>query len=116
MSMSELQSGGGGDAIILTLYVLVVLWSCSSLYGTRKLSLHSKNTVKIEKFISVLSVLTAPFYTSFPTLPPPPPLQTPVNVDIQYQVTAYLRTPEHEPESPMALPDPSPTLAYTNGA
>ena len=36
--------------------------------------------------------------------------------DIQYQVTAYLRTPEHEPESPMALPDPSPTLAYTNGA
>ena len=31
-----------------------------------------------------------------------------VNVDIQYQVTAYLRTPEHEPESPMGHGPPWP--------
>ena len=89
--------------------------------ATRSLSLNSN--VKIISLQIRLSVLTPPFYTSFPTLSPPPPtppesrpLWSEVNVDIQYQVTAYLRTPEHEPESPMALPDPSPTLAYTNGA
>jgi len=116
--MSELESGsatvGGGGRGMPSYWPYTFLWGVleflSSWVGgsvvlsgatlRRKLSLNSKKLVLFLKFISVL---TAPFYTSFPTLSPPPhpsrPLWSEVNVDIQYQVTAYLRTPEHEPES-----------------
>ena len=98
-------------------YTFLLTFLCESMVGlsgaTRSLSLNSN--VKIISLQIRLSVLTPPFYTSFPTLSPPPPtppesrpLWSEVNVDIQYQVTAYLRTPEHEPESPMGHGPPWP--------
>ena len=86
--MSELESGsatvggggGRGDAIILTLYVLVVFdVSRCRVEESGATQFSCLYTVKKQKFISLnhLSVLTAPFYPSFPTLPPPPPPQTP---------------------------------------
>ena len=84
--MSELESGsatvggGRGDAIILTLYVRVGLGLSRRVSDVllewplvrRKLSLNSK-IKKLVLFLKFISVLTAPFYTSFPTLSPPPP-------------------------------------------
>ncbi len=87
MSMSEFESGsatvgggGRGDAIILTLYVLVVLYvsRCRLRVESGATQFSCLYTVKKQKFISLNSMisLSSPHHSilsQFPHSPPPHP-------------------------------------------
>ena len=124
------NGGGGGGRGMPSYWPYTFLWDVLAWVGgsvvlsgatlRRKLSLNSK-IKKLVLFLKFISVLTAPFYTSFPTLsPPPPPLQTPVKwSECGYTVSGYsifknTRARAGVTHGPWpSLTPPSPTLAYT---